>query len=257
MKHFRKIWTAEVNEWVKAHATSDRKKDYKEFIRNFPKSEVTQTGYYNQRSRLGIKNVNCVNVWHGSRKPKPLYSEHEKKGYVRIKVAQPSVWMMKSKWVYMETHPWEDFSERSNYIFLDGNNRNFSPENIERVPLKLMGIFASIGGTVPGNPEATKLNLTKAKLKSAIMDAAEKNGMTTNVGTEQCRVLTSTLEENRKKYLEKLKTDPEMNKQQSETHKKYWQKIKADPERYKKILLKNKLRRQKKKNKVTQVTHDF
>ena len=176
MEHFRKIWDDEKCRWLVSHKDVDRRTAYKMFLENFPDAaDVSFIAFCNQRSRLGA----CPrsNGWKGSRKPRPLYSEQIKKGYVRIKIAQPNVWVSKAKWVYMETHPWEDFTERSNYIFLDGDNRNFDPANIERVPLSLMGIFNGLGGCVPGDPDATRLRLAVAKVKVASLDAGEKMGL--------------------------------------------------------------------------------
>ena len=151
MMRFRKIWDETTNSFIFAH--KELVKDYKTFhalfMQNFPDSQVTFTAFKNQCSRIGVVQHHNPHV---STKKRPLYAEHCKKGYVRIKIAEPNVWVSKSKWVYMETHPWEDFTERSNYIFLDGNNRNFSPENIERVELKYMAQFNYCGGCVKDNP---------------------------------------------------------------------------------------------------------
>ena len=180
MKHFRKIWDEEKNNFLKSTKGMTRERAYKLFCEKWPEADVTAVAFYNQRSRMGAAGKA---TYLGTRKARPLYSEQEKKGYVRIKIAQPSVWVSKAKWVYMETHPWEDFSERSNYIFLDGDTRNYSPENIERVPLSLMGIFCGLGGTVPGEPELTRLNLLRARLKVAQLDALEKCGQVVKYGT--------------------------------------------------------------------------
>lgn len=182
MKHFRKIWDAEKNAFLKSTKGMDRHDALALFREKWPEADVTDCAFYNQRSRMGAAENRPYN-YQGARKPRPLYSEQIKKGYVRIKIAQPGTWVSKAKWVYMETHPWEDFSERSNYIFLDGDTRNFHPENIERVPLSLMGIFCGLGGTVPGEPELTRLNVLRARLKVAQLDALEKCGQVVKYGT--------------------------------------------------------------------------
>ena len=179
MKKFRKIWDAEKNSFLKSTKGMKRYDALRAFREKWPDVDVTDVAFFNQRSRMGAAD-NAT--YKGSRKPRPLYAEQIKKDYVRIKIAQPNVWVSKAKWVYMEFHPWEDFSERSNYIFLDGNTRNFHPENIERVPLSLMGIFNCLGGSVPGSPECTRLNILRAKLKKAQLDALEKHGEIINCG---------------------------------------------------------------------------
>ena len=177
MKHFRKCWDEEKTAFVKSTKGMNRRDALQRFRELYPDTDITDVAFYNYRSRVGAAEPGHD---HGSTKAKPLYSEQLKKGYIRIKVAQPSVWIQKGKWVYMETHPWEDFSERSNYIFLDGNTRNFNPENIERVPIKLMSVFCNMGGTVKGEPECTRINLARARLKIAQLDALEKCGQVVN-----------------------------------------------------------------------------
>lgn len=180
MKHFRKCWDEEKTAFVKSTKGMNRRDALQRFRELYPDTDITDVAFYNYRSRVGAAEHGHD---HGSTKAKPLYSEQFKKGYVRIKVAQPSVWIQKGKWVYMETHPWEDFSERSNYVFLDGDTLNFAPDNIERVPIKLMGIFCNLGGVVKGAPELTRLNLIRAKLKVAQLDALEKHGLVKHYGT--------------------------------------------------------------------------
>ena len=178
MKPFRKIWDKEKHDWLFAHKDMNRNEAYKLFCQAFPGADVSPCGFFNERSRIGA----CQHNPHGSTKRKPLYAENEKKGYVRIKIAQPSVWISKAMWVYMETHPWEDFSERSNYVFLDGNTKNFAPENIERVPLRIMSVYCNLGGVEPGRPDITKLRIAQAKLKVAMLDAGEKLGLVADGG---------------------------------------------------------------------------
>lgn len=182
MKHFRKIWNDETNGFILTNKDMrfDYQKFYSVFMERFPDSKVTYAAFKNQVSRLGI--ADRAKSTHNSRVTRPLWSEQVKKGYVRIKIAMPNVWVMKSKWVYMETHPWEDFTERSNYVFLDGDTRNFDPKNIERVPLRCMGQFNLIGGCEKGNPDVTRLRILMAKEKMARFDLGEKLGLTADGG---------------------------------------------------------------------------
>lgn len=240
MKHFRKIWDEKKRKWLMEHKEMNRKKAYKLFLQSFSDvSDVTECAFCNERSRIGAVNYKAP---HASTLSRPLYSEQLKKGYIRIKVAQPNVWKTKSRWVYEETHPWEDFSERSNYIFLDGDNRNFNPNNIERVPLRLMGIFNFLGGCEKGNPEVTKLRIAQAKLKDAQMNAGEKFGDV--VRTHYGRRSISYQREKAKEY----NSLPENKARKAELARKRYEKIKAEnPEKYAEILKKNRERRRKNK----------
>lgn len=109
----------------------------------------------------------------------PLYAEQIKKGYVRIKVAQPNIWWQKQKWVYLETHPWEynNINETDVFIFLDGDNRNFDPNNIERLERRLQMCFLHYGGIIKGNATLSRINLARAKLATAMLDVGEKVGL--------------------------------------------------------------------------------
>ena len=239
MKHFRKIWDKEKHDWIHAHKDMNRNKAYELFCKAFPEADVTKIAYFNERSRIGASR--CDWVGKHNRTAKPLYSEQIKKGYVRIKIAQPSVWISKAKWVYMETHPWEDFSERSNYIFLDGNNRNFAPDNIERVPLKLMGIFNLMGG-IAETPELTRLRIAQVKLKAKCLDVGEEMGLVVDCGAgrmfredrnasaREYRKRPEVREKynaSRREYYRRMKTEQpekwcELQRKHSEYHKKYY-----------------------------------
>lgn len=177
MKDFRKIWDNQTNGFLITHSDLSRADCYHAFMEHFPDSRVTFTAFCNQLSRLGLR----PHLQHGSTKCRPLYSEQIKKDYVRIKVAQPNVWISKAKWVYTETHPWEDCSESSMYIFLDGNNRNFDRDNIARVPRRICAIFNNMGGT-KGGADIVRLRIAQAKLKVATLDAGEKLGLVVNIG---------------------------------------------------------------------------
>lgn len=240
MKHFRKIWDNEKDRWLMEHKEMNRKEAYKLFLKSFSDvSDVTDRAFYNERSRIGA--VTVYNTRRSTR-AKPLYSEQTKKGYVKIKVAQPNVWKTKSRWVYEETHPWEDFSERSNYIFLDGNNRNFNPNNIERVPLKLMGVFNGLGGCAKGDPEVTRLRILQAKLKVAQFDAGEKLGDVVRYGRSRIS-RSKNAELSRKRYAILAHTQ-----KFKEHQREYFRKMKVEnPEKYAEILRKNRERKRAKK----------
>lgn len=232
MRNFRKIWSGDKNAWFLAHKDTNKREAYIMFLEAFPDAAtITETAFNNQRSKLGAVPFRRP---HASTKCRPLYSEQEKNGYIRIKIAQPNKWVLKSAWVYMETHPWEDFTERSNYIFLDGDNRNFSPDNIERVPLKLMGIFCNLGGTEKGQPETTRARLAQARLKHALLDAGEKLGLT--VSRKNCRKFRDERNLRAKILQKKARQDPERHRKMLETQRKRLERIRTEePERWERM----------------------
>lgn len=226
MKHFRKVWDAEKNAFLMSQKGMNRREAFAKFCERYPDAGVTETAFFNQRSRIGASDKVCRS--RHNRKPRPLYSEQTKKGYVRIKIAQPSVWISKAKWVYMETHPWEDFTERSNYIFLDGDNRNFAYDNIARVELKYMGIYNKLGGTIPGEPEANRVRIALAKLKYAEFNAKEKTGMASR--TKSGRVDIEKRNARARRYY--ANRSEEKKEAMRETRRKYFERLKADPVAY-------------------------
>lgn len=233
MKEFRKIWDDETNGFLVACRDLSREDCYRVFMAKFPDSKVTFCALCNQLSRLHLR----PHMKHGSTRHRPLYSEQVKKGYVRIKVAEPNVWMQKNKWVYMETHPWEDFTERSNYVFLDGDNRNFSPDNIERVPLKVMGVFNLMGGCKKGNPEITKLRILQAKLKLAMLDVGDKLGLVVHVNGGRTRLFI----DERNRRAREFNSSPERRKVLAKRAREYRERLKRDnPEKYAEMRLKEK-----------------
>lgn len=195
MKKFRKIWDEEKHKWLMVNKGVPVDICYEFFLLDFPDaSDVSFAAFKNERSRVGAV---MLHTKHYPRTPRPLYSEQVKKGYVRIKIAQPNKWISKAKWVYMNAHPNEDLSERSNYIFLDGDNRNFSPDNIARVPLKILGIFNRLGGTGE-SAEITRARIVLAKLKHARLDVGENLGLVRKFGTS--RVFKDEHNEKMKNY---------------------------------------------------------
>ena len=244
MKHFRKIWTDELNAWLKTTKGLTPSEAYALFLKTYPNiTDVTRVAFLNQRSRMGAAGV-CHNPGI-TRKPRPLYSEHTKKGYRQIKIAQPNVWISKAKWVYMETHPeeWEEIKNegRTNYIFLDGDSSNFHPDNIARVPINLITVFNNMGGTIKGQPELTRIRLLQAKLKQKTLDCLEAQGKVNKYGSYR-----SDKQRNHEWYLRR-KEQPDYREYMRKNKSDYLQRMKIErPEKYAELLKKNRERRRKK-----------
>ena len=228
MKHFRKIWSESLNGWIVAHKELPRWECYKLMLDEHPGIDVSYTAFKNQCSRLKITKSNP----HPPRPQRPLYSEHIKKGYLRIKIAQPNVWMSKSKWVYLESHPWEYediMTHRYNFIFLDGDSRNFAPDNIAKVPLNIMGIFCQLGGTEPGRADISRTRLLMAELKKKNLDRGEELGLTCCYG--HARQFRDEMNRKARAYQNR----PERKKAASESRKRWRQ---EHPEEYQEKLKK-------------------
>ncbi len=162
-------WTEEMLDAVKQTKGQDRYTAYKFFCEKFP--NVTETAFHNQRSILGV----VKSKPHGSNRRAKLYEERIKGGYILIKVAEPAAWISKARWVWEETHPGEQTAKTDNFVFLNGNNRDFRPANIERIESKYRTLFLKFGG-VDENPEVTKIRILQAKMRAAQLDLGEKIG---------------------------------------------------------------------------------
>lgn len=218
-----KVWTEELKDWlVKNTDKISNNAAWELFHKTFPEVQTTRNSLASMRTQLRIGNVNS------EKRGKPLYSEIEKKGYIRIKVQMsPAKFVQKQKWVYIETHPEEigDIEETDSFYFADGDTRNFDWKNILRVKRKEQFVFFQCGGVVKGNPEATRINLARAKLKIATLDAGEKIGKT--VSYNGGRYFKSVLNERMVTYRQKLKSTEEGCQKLKEINKRRWQRRKA------------------------------
>ena len=180
---YKPVWTEERVEWLKEHKDMKPVELLELFNKDFPEVHTTVRGIATKRSELGLSHKRPNS---NSGKPRrPLYSEQIKKGYVKIKIAQPSTWEYKQKWVWMETHPelYNTVKSTDIFIFLDGDNRNFNPENIYKLTRGELGTLNGMGGVAKGNPELTLFRIAQVKLKIATLDAGEKIGEVVNYGS--------------------------------------------------------------------------
>lgn len=162
MTHFRKIWDKPKHDFLMQHREMKIADCYQLFLKTFPETQdVTLTAFKNERSRIGAISEKYKNRLknHNSRAPKPLFSEHTKKNYVKIKVAQPNVWMFKHHYVWWQNTGHKPEQKKETVIFLDGNIRNFDFNNLFLMPRCCIAIFNNPQlklGLVPGNPELTR-----------------------------------------------------------------------------------------------------
>ena len=97
----------------------------------------------------------------------PIGSEHEKKGYIRIKVAEPNVWKYKHVFLWEQLHG--VLPKGQVIIFADKNNRNFAPDNLIAVTRKEL-IVMNKCGLIYDNADATRAGKTIADIKIKIRE---------------------------------------------------------------------------------------
>lgn len=217
-------WTEEEIDYLMQTKNMNAKSAYNFFCRVYPNRSYHSV--YRRRARL---NLVIREVAYKPKEQRALYSEHEKKGYVYIKVAQPATWVSKAKWLYFESQPWEYTDEKWKngvVIFKDGNARNFKLDNLLFMWRNEMAVFAMYGGAVKGDPEQTVNNYARAKLKIALLNAGEKTGDTIFIETngKKWRVSKKQDRERKRVYMhERYTNDPEYRKKVLEQNKA-WQK---------------------------------
>lgn len=224
------VWTPELKQWLIDNTKGlKRPEAWELFCKTFPDIQTTFVAFNNQRSRLKCAEYTCK---HGSTKMKPLYAEKMKKDYIFVKVALPSTWWSKAKWVWCETHPgeYDSVCETDCFYFLDGDNRNFDPNNIERVHRREQAVFQGCGGVVNGNPEQTKLNILQARLKLAQLDALETvPGQVVKTGGGRL-IVSERNEKMREARKRKYYGDPEWRRKYLDGRAAYMKKKMQDPE---------------------------
>lgn len=196
------------------------------FKEKFPETNFSINAIATKMSEVGAvekrKNVK------GNR---PLFSEQIKKGFVRIKIAEPSVWELKHKYIWRINNPDVEIKKEDVFIFLDGNNRNFAIENIEKVTRRELGLLNLSKGWIKENPELTKINLLNVRLKLKTFDIGEKTGEVVQYKNFRCfkkEFLKKCIAYNKKRY----KENPEVRKKHSLYWKKYYEELKKNPEKF-------------------------
>lgn len=233
MKHFRKIWDVEKDNFLMEHKEMKIDACYQLFLKTFPEaSDVTPTAFRNERSRIGAISIKYKNGSknHASRETKPLYSEHEKKGYIRIKVGQPNEWMFKQHYVWWQNTGHKPEPKKEMVIFLDGNNRNFDFNNLFLITREAAGIFNNPYlhlGTIKNQPELTKINAMNAMLIVLMRKLGRKVGLV-NESTGAFKDDTAQKAKEKRQHMTKEEREKHNRKK-----REYYQNLKqTNPEKY-------------------------
>lgn len=172
------IWDNAKNNFMLERKSVSNIELFNMVIESFPElNGISYNAFLKARSRAGA----CSRkIEYKPRRKVQLYGEKIKGGYVLVKTENGDI--PKQKYIYMNANPDYKETKGDQFIFLDGNKRNFEVNNIYLLRNRERGVFQMEGGVVPGNPEATKLNILKARLKLARLDVAEKAGLTCDYG---------------------------------------------------------------------------
>ncbi len=237
-------WSDEITEFVKSvcplreHGINSRRELAEEinkrFDRDFTEGALCSHCYDNG-IQLGLCYSNSE-VVRGEKhwRHRPVGSFQDKKGYIRIKVAEPNKWMQYQRYVWEQNHPGQS-AEGKTVIFMDGNIRNFDPSNLECVERGELSVMAALGCTAESSREERELYLLRARLvyaKSKIFGSKE-----------------AARRHNKMNY-ERKKDDPEVKAKRSAYAKKRMAEIMADPVRHQEHLEKQRAYREKNRERI-------
>ena len=239
-------WSDEITEFVKSvcplreHGINSRRELAEEINRRFDRDFTERalcSHCYDNGIQLGLCYSNSE-VARGEKhwRHRPVGSFQEKKGYIRIKVAEPNKWMQYQRYVWEQNHPGQS-AEGKTVIFMDGNIRNFDPSNLECVERAELSVMAELGCTAACTKEERELYLLRARLllaKSTILGAKE-----------------AAKRHNKMNY-ERRKNDPEFKAKCAAYAKQRLAEIMADPVRHQEYLEKQRVYRDKNRERINQ-----
>lgn len=243
-------WTDEITEYVKSvcplreHGINSRRELAEEINRKFNR-EFTDKAVCSHCYENGIQLGLCYSnsdVPRGEKhwRHRPVGSFQMKKGYIRIKVAEPNKWMQYQRYVWEQNHPGQS-AEGKTVIFMDGNTRNFGPSNLECVERGELSVMAELGCTAESSREERELYLLRARLvyaKSKIFGSKE-----------------AARRHNKMNY-ERRKNDPEVKAKRAAYAKQRMAEIMADPVRHQEHLEKQRVYREKNRERINQWTKE-
>lgn len=243
-------WSDEITEFVKSvcplreHGINSRRELAEEINKRFGR-EFTDKAVCSHCYDNGIQLGLCFSdssIPRGEKhwRHRPVGSFQMKKGYMRIKVAEPNKWMQYQRYVWEQNHPGQS-AEGKTVIFMDGNTRNFDPSNLECVERGELSVMAELGCTAESSREERELYLLRARLvyaKSKIFGSKE-----------------AARRHNKMNY-ERRKNDPEVKAKRAAYAKQRLAEIMADPVRHQERLEKQRAYREKNRARINQWTKE-
>lgn len=238
-------WSDEITEFVKSvcplreHGFSSKRELAEEINRRFCREFTDRalgTHCYDNGIQLGLC-FSDSSIPRGEKhwRHRPVGSFQKKKGYLRIKVAEPNEWMQYQRYLWEQAHG--KSAEGKVVIFMDGNNKNFELSNLECVERAELSVMAELGCTAACTKEERELYLLRARLllaKSTILGAKE-----------------AAKRHNKMNY-EKRKNDPEVKAKRAAYAKQRLAEIMADPVRHQEYLEKQRAYREKNRERINQ-----
>lgn len=243
-------WNDEIMEFVKSvcplreHGFNSRRELAEEINRRFGREfsiVALCTHCYENGIQLGLYYSNS-DVPRGEKhwRYRPVGSFQIKKGYLRIKVAEPNKWMQYQRYVWEQHHPGQS-AEGKTIIFMDGDKCNFDPDNLECVERGDLSVMSSLGCTSDCSREEREIFLLRARLLRA---------KTKLLGTKE------VMRRHSKMSYERRKNDPEVKAKRATYAKQRMAEIMADPVKHQEFLDKQRAYREKNRERINQWTRN-
>lgn len=233
-------WTQAINHWImercplREHGYTSRQQLLDELNQAFGTSFSIQafcTHVYDSGIQLGLAHSNST-IARGTAhwRHRTVGSFQTKKGYIRIKVAEPNVWMQYQRYIWEQQHPGESAAGKT-VIFLDGDNRNFNPDNLECITRKEMAVMNELGNRAGLSRDERVAILTMARIKLAKSDL---------LGSKDAQRLR-----NKMRY-DAIKNSPEFKERRHQNYLRRKERMKSDDALREKYNQKQRERRTKK-----------
>ncbi len=205
-------WTADIDAWIRQrcplleHGYTSRQHLLDELNRTFRTSFSIQafaSHVYDSGIQLGLARSSS-SIPRGKRhwRHLPVGSLKVNKGYVRIKVAEPNVWMQYHRYIWEQNHPGQSSAGKT-VIFLDGDTRNFSPDNLECVERSVIAVMLRLGHHQGMGRDERMAILTMARIKlvlSEMVGGATANDVYRRVYYQRVKGSPEHRERSRKSY---------------------------------------------------------
>jgi phage protein len=243
-------WTKEIDHWIKERCPI-REHGYAQiqhildelnatFLTNFSITAF-KTNCYSKGLKLEVMKNTNHRRGEKHHRHNPVGSLQVKKGYVQIKIAEPNQWMQYQRYVWEQHHPGES-AKGMVVIFMDGNNRNFDPSNLERVSRGELTVMARKGHTAAMSREERGICLLRARVAIAKVNLA---------GREKAYALSN------KANYERKKNDPAEKAKRAAYEKQRLANIMADPVKHEAYLCKQREYRAKNRERLNAQAREY
>ncbi|MCM1234186.1 MAG: HNH endonuclease [Ruminococcus flavefaciens] len=226
-------WTCDIEAWIRERCPLGKGSSLDDFVSelnetfktDIPKSSL-KSFCRDKHISLGIRLKRSGATYNH----KPIGSERENLGYVFIKVAEPNKWKPKQVYIFERLHGEKIDGKNEVVIFLDGNKRNFEPDNLFKLT-RQEHTYLNRNFPQTDEPKEKLCYIALMKYRLKAYGKAREQGLCNDNGAIR--------EEAHQRYLA-VKNTPEYRKHKADYAREYLRRMKRDnPEKYEETLRKH------------------